>query len=255
MPIFDPSQYELWGYSLPTDPAGRVRTLSPNTAGHIARILQTMGLDTASFESTVTFPDGMTLHYMGDDVTEGWGYPAPIAARREPPQPGPYRALPDLPERTGLEWTYQPCAGVHDLGRYIFTESRAGCLGAYTWAFPVAYVMGWEVDRVTEQGTIAYFYFDKFDMNNPSSKGTIRIDMSPFEFVSNNGIRSCRYDIDLKCLYGAYNMYFDNKISESDYRRIEITHSFQYGLPEQMDHHISHIQSAIDESLREVKQW
>jgi len=115
--------------------------------------------------------------------------------------------------------------------------------------------MGWEVDRVTEQGTIAYFYFDKFDMNSPSSKGTIRIDMSPFEFVSNNGIRSCRYDIDLKYLYGAYNMYFDNKISESDYRRIEITHSFQYGLPEQMDHHISHIQSAIDESLREVNQW
>ena len=75
MPIFDPSQYELWGYSLPTDPAGKVRTLSTNTAGHIARLLQTIGLDTASFESTVTFPDGMTLHYMGEDTIDWWGYP------------------------------------------------------------------------------------------------------------------------------------------------------------------------------------
>ena len=73
--------------------------------------------------------------------------------------------------RTDIDWEYAPCAGVHDLGRYIFTESRAGCLGAYTWAFPVAAAMGWEVDRVTEIGNIAHFYFDKFDADNPQCKG------------------------------------------------------------------------------------
>ncbi len=97
MPIFDPSQYELWGYSLPTDPAGRVRTLSTNTAGHIARLLQTLGLDTASFESTVTFPDGMTLHYMGEDTVDGWGYPAP----------SPHAGNLHSRDRTGRCQTYQ----------------------------------------------------------------------------------------------------------------------------------------------------
>lgn len=262
MPIFDPSQYELWGRRIPVpgDAGNQILPLNSEIAHNIARMLQSMGLDKASFEQSFTLPSGIEIVYVGRGVSTGWNN-GTIMSYREPsptahtPYTRPGNPLRTPPVRTDIEWTYVPCAGEHDLGRYIFTESRAGCLGAYTWAFPVAYVMGWEVDRVTEQGTIAYFYFDKFDMNNPSSKGTIRIDMSPFEFVSNNGIRSCRYDIDLKYLYGAYNMYFDNKISESDYRRIEITHSFQYGLPEQMDHHISHIQSAIDESLREVNQW
>lgn len=254
MPIFDPSQHHLWGYSLPTDPAGKVRTLSPNTAGHIARILQTLGLDTASFESTVTFPDGMTLHYMGDNATEGWGYPVPIAERRAPtPEPPPPTHTPA--PRTDIEWTYSHCSGAHDLGRYIFTESRAGCLGAYTWAFPVAYAMGWSVDRVTEQGTIAHFYFDTFDANNTISKGTIRIEMSPFEFVIHNDIRSYRYDTDLKYLYEAYRMCMDGELSEKAYRGIESSHTFQFALPKQMDHYISHIQSVIDESLREVSIW
>lgn len=254
MPIFDPSQFELWGYSLPTDPAGKVRTLSTNTAGHIARLLQTLGLDKASFESTVTFPDGMTLHYMGGDATERWGYPIPTAVRRAPtPEPPPPTHTPA--PRTDIEWAYSHCSGAHDLGRYIFTESRAGCLDVSTWAFPVAYAMGWSVDRVTEQGTIAHFYFDTFDANNTISKGTIRIEMSPFEFVIDNDIRSYRYDTDLKYLYEAYRMCMDGELSEKAYRGIECSHTFQFALPKQMDHYISHIQSVIDESLREVSIW
>lgn len=255
MPIFDPSQYELWGYSLPTDPAGRVRTLSPNTAGHIARILQTMGLDTASFESTVTFPDVMTLHYMGDDVTEGWGYPVPIAARREPPQPELYRDMPNLPDNEGLEWCYLPCAGTRDLGRYIFTESHAGALDSTTWAFPVATAMGWQVDAPPTGSDSACFRYGTTYVNNPNSLTRIDISINSFSFSIHNGKRTRSYGVDTSNALKERLMYFTGEMSSEAYTYMAQRFSFQYGLPEQMEYHISHIQNIIDESLREVKQW
>jgi len=253
VPIFDPSQYELWGYSLPTDPAGRVRTLSPNTAGHIARILQTMGLDTASFESTVTFPDGMTLHYMGDDVTEGWGYPAPIAARREPPQPGPYRALPDLPERTGLEWTYQPCAGVHDLGRYIFTESHAGALDSTTWAFPVAAAMGWKIDDIPDHDQWCRFKYPSYFMGNSSFVYVI-IDIDHFSFgISVSRSRDIsnmkRHYADEHFMNEVIHKYVNWVIDDDAYIADMQMCTFQGHLPNGMNRHISTIQALIDEEL------
>lgn len=255
MPIFDPSQYELWGYSLPTDLAGRVRTLSPKTAGHIARILQTMGLDTARFESTVTLPDGMTLHYMGDNAAEGWGYPVPISVRREPPQPGPYRALPDLPERTGLEWTYQPCAGANDLGRYIFTESHAGALDSTTWAFPVAAAMGWQVDAPPTGSDSACFRYSTTYVDNPNSLTRIDVSINSFSFSIYNGKRTRTYGVDTSNELKDRLLYFTGEMSIEAYTYMAHRYSFQFGLPEQMDHHISHIQNIIDESLMEVKQW
>lgn len=255
MPIFDPSQYELWGYSLATDSPGRVRTLSPNTAGHIARILQTMGLDTASFESTVTLPDGMTLHYMGDDVIEGWGYPVPIAARREPPQPELYRDMPNLPDNEGLEWCYRPCAGARDLGRYIFTESHAGALYSTTWAFPVSAAMGWQVDALPTGSDSACFRYGTTYVDNPNSLTRIDISINSFSFSIYNGKRTRAYGGDTSNELKYRLMYFTGEMSIEAYTYMAQRYSFQYGLPEQMDHHISNIQNIIDESLREVNQW
>lgn len=254
MPIFDPSQYALWGYSLPTDSPGKVRTLSPNTAGHIARLLQTLGLDTASFESTVTFPDGMTLHYLGEDRADGWGLGGPIAARREP-QPGPYRSLPDLPDSDGLKWEYRPCAGARDLGRYIFTESHAGSLDSTTWAFPVAAAMGWQVDRVHEDSEGAHFYNDRYLMDNPPSKIHIFISIGYFSFTIINGKRPRGYDIDMSSAIDAQRLYVTGKTSIDEYFHLAQRYSFQHYLPERMNAFISGIQSVIDESLSEVNQW
>lgn len=255
MPIFDPSQYELWGYSLPTDPAGKVRTLSTNTAGHIARLLQTIGLDTASFESTVTFPDGMTLHYMGEDTIDWWGYPAPIAARREPPQPELYRDMPNLPDNEGLEWCYRPCAGIRDLGRYIFTESHAGALDSTTWAFPVATAMGWQVDAPPTGSDSACFRYGTTYVDNPNSLTRIDVSINSFSFSIYNGKRTRTYGVDTSNELKDRLLYFTGEMFIEAYTYMAQRYSFQFGLPEQMAHHISHIQNIIDESLREVKQW
>lgn len=255
MPIFDPSQYQLWGYSLPTDPAGKVRTLSTNTAGHIARLLQTIGLDTASFESTVTFPDGMTPHYMSDDTVDGWGYPVPIAARREPPQPELYRDMPNLPDNEGLEWCYRPCAGIRDLGRYIFTESHAGALDSTTWAFPVATAMGWQVDAPPTGSDSACFRYGTTYVDNPNSLTRIDVSINSFSFSIYNGKRTRTYGVDTLNELKDRLLYFTGEMSIEAYTYMAHRYSFQFGLPEQMAHHISHIQNIIDESLREVKQW
>jgi len=254
VPIFDPSQYELWGYSLPTDPAGKVRTLSPNTAGHIARLLQTIGLDTASFESTVIFPDGMTLRYMGGDTVDGWGYPVPIAARREPPQPELYRDMPNLPDNEGLEWCYRPCAGIRDLGRYIFTESHAGALDSTTWAFPVATAMGWQVDAPPTGSDSACFRYGTTYVDNPNSLTRIDVSINSFSFSIYNGKRTRTYGVDTSNELKDRILYFTGEMSIEAYTYMAHRYSFQFGLPEQMAHHISHIQNIIDESLREVKQ-
>lgn len=255
MPVFDPSRYELWGYSLTTDPDGKVRTLSPNTAGHIARLLQTLGLDTASFESTVTFPDGMTLHYMGDDTVDGWGYPVPIAARREPPQLEPHRDMPNLPDNEGLEWHYRPCAGARDLGRYIFTESHAGALDSTTWALPVAAAMGWQVDAPPIGSDSACFRYDTIDVNNPHSLTRIDISINSFSFSIYNGRRTRSYGVDTSNALEDRMMYFTGEMSFEAYTYRAQRFSFQYHLPERMGDFISHIQNIIDESLREVSIW
>lgn len=74
MPIFDPSQYELWGRRIPVpgDAGNQILPLNSEIAHNIARMLQSMGLDKASFEQSFTLPSGIEIVYVGRGVSTGW---------------------------------------------------------------------------------------------------------------------------------------------------------------------------------------
>lgn len=195
------------------------------------------------------------LYYRGEDHTDGCGYPAPIAARREPPQPGPYRSLPEIPERKGLEWHYLPCAGARDLGRYIFVESHAGALDSTTWAFPVAAAMGWQVDTPSTGSDSAWFQYGTFTSDSRISTTNISISMDQFSFSIVNGKRPRVYAIDMERAVDEQRLYVTGRTAFEQYFQRSQRYSFQHYLPERMNIFISQIQTIIDESLREVNLW
>ena len=87
-------------------------------------------------------------------------------------------------------------------------------------------------------------------LTTPNAKVNIFIEMTPSEFVINNGNKSRACVVsDMSSLHPKWLIQNDGYIGLSGALYFHCT------LPGDMDKHIQHIQTIIDESLREVALW
>jgi len=182
-------------------------------------------------------------------TSEGWGM-GTISAKRETPS----RRFVDapIPDDMSIPALVSPS----QLGRYIFVESRAGQRPAESWAFGVAFHLGWKLEDF--HGERAEFTATRFDLETCADvEITLSITMAPSFFeisIENPRIGCLSYDDDM---WDLRDEIFQKAVKARRAGNTELEEQFDKELDSiYFDYnyrHIDEIQHIINEMLTKAK--
>lgn len=190
-----------------------------------------------------------TLDQPPEFTREGWGM-GTIAARRETPTP----RVVDAPIPDGI--SIPTLADARQLGEYIFIESRSGQRPAESWAFGVAFHLGWKLEKM--YSWYARFTATRFDLETSTDMEIIvgiTMDQNRFDICIDHPIMGrLTYDDGMSKLRQAV---FQKAVAAQRAGDMELAEQFDKELDSiYFDYnyrHIGEIQNIINKMLTKAK--